>query len=59
MDAAEIERLLADGTLKESVRVRGSTPDPTTDPIGWRRWWMTINPGKTWNDASAAWQREV
>lgn len=48
------------GEAKQAERVRG-TPPPSAleDPIGWRKWWMACNPGKTWDDASAAWKREA
>ncbi len=42
--------------VPEAARVRGTTPSPIEDPIGWRKWWMAINRGKTWADASAAWR---
>ncbi len=34
-------------------------PDPISDPIGWRKWWLSRNPGKTWADADAAWRKRV
>ncbi len=60
MNDAEIERRLTDGTLTETKRVRG-TPPPSAleDPIGWRKWWLARNRGKTWSDADAAWKRQA
>jgi hypothetical protein len=34
-------------------------PDAVSDPLGWRKWWIAQNPGKTWDDASAAWAISV
>lgn len=39
--------------------VLGAGPSPESDPIGWRKWWMIRNPGKTWADAGEAWRAAV
>lgn len=45
--------------VPEAARVCGTQPDPTSDPIGWRKWWLAINRGKTWADAGVAWRDAV
>lgn len=45
--------------VPEAARVHGSKPHPESDPIGWRKWWMTCNRGKTWADAGEAWSEAV
>lgn len=45
--------------IPEAARVLGATPDPVGDPIGWRKWWLACNRGKSWADAGAAWNAAV
>lgn len=45
--------------VREAERVPGHVPSARGDPNQWRRWWMTLNPDKTWVQSGFAWLSEI
>lgn len=56
-DSSDIDKAMDEEASSEGLdsRVDQSQPDPLMDPIGWRKWWMKTNPGKSWEDSDRPW----